>query len=104
MTNLIILVGLDFLPIIFRIFIPLNLRKNMPRKQERDIAKTYSTSQFVAKLCRFADALESGKRFRIQIAGEQISVPSNVVFNIEHERENEMEEIKFQVKWMLNQI
>ena len=71
----------------------------MPKKNERDIEKTYSTSQFVAKLRRFADALESGKRFRIQIAGERISVPEGAVFNIEHEREGKMEEIEFQIKW-----
>lgn len=71
----------------------------MPKKQERDIEKSYSTSQFVAKLRRFADALESGKRFRIQIAGERINVPVDAVFNIEHEREGYMEEIEFQIKW-----
>lgn len=71
----------------------------MPKKLERDIEKTYSTSEFVAKLRRFADALETGKRFRIQIAGERISVPADAVFNIEHEREGAMEEIEFQVKW-----
>ena len=98
LTNLIILVDLDFLPIIFRIFIPLNVRKNISRKQELDIEKTYSTSQFVAKLRRFADALETGERFRIQVAGKRITVPTNALFNIEHERENEMEEIEFQIK------
>ena len=71
----------------------------MPAKQERDIEKFYSNTQFVAKLRRFADALESGKRFRIQIAGERVSVPVGAVCNIEHEREGDMEEIEFQVKW-----
>ena len=71
----------------------------MPKKQERDIEKSYSTAQFVAKLRRFADALESGKRFRIQIAGERISVPADAAFNIEHEREGKSEEIEFQIKW-----
>ena len=71
----------------------------MPKQNKRDIEKTYPTSQFVAKLRRFADALESGKRFRIQIAGERISVPANAAFNIEHEREGSFEEIEFQIKW-----
>ncbi len=71
----------------------------MARKRERDVEKTYATSQFVAKLRRFADALESGKRFRIQVAGERISVPVDALFNIEHEREDGMEEIEFQIKW-----
>lgn len=71
----------------------------MPAKKERDIEKSYSTSQFVAKLRRFADALESCKKYRIQIAGERISVPVGAEFNIEHEREGDTEEIEFQVKW-----
>lgn len=71
----------------------------MPKKRKRDIEKTYSTSQFTAKLRRFADALDSGARFRIQIAGERIRVPADAVFNIEHEREGNMEEIEFQIKW-----
>lgn len=71
----------------------------MPAKKKRDIEKSYATSQFVAKLRRFADALEDGKRFRIQIAGERINVPASAKFNIEHEREGDMEEIEFQIKW-----
>lgn len=75
----------------------------MTGKRARDIEKAYTTSQFVAKLRRFADALESGKRFRIQIAGERISVPAQAHFNIEHEREGKSEEIEFQIKW-LNEV
>jgi amphi-Trp domain-containing protein len=71
----------------------------MAKKTKRDVETTYSTTQFVAKLRRFAHALESGKRFRIQIAGERVSVPAGAFFNIEHEREGGMEEIEFQVKW-----
>lgn len=48
--------------------------------------KIYSTKQFVAKLRRLADALESGKRFQIQIAGERVTVPAGATFNFEHER------------------
>ena len=68
-------------------------------KKDRDVEKAYSTRQFVAKLRRFADALEQGKRFQIQVAGERISVPVDAVFNIEHEREDGEEEIEFQIKW-----
>ncbi|MEO1576763.1 MAG: amphi-Trp domain-containing protein, partial [Pseudomonadota bacterium] len=39
---------------------------------ERDIEKTYPTSEFIAKLRRLADCLESGDAFEIQIAGERI--------------------------------
>ena len=71
----------------------------MSSKEERDIEKAYSTSEFVAKLRRLADSLESGEKFEIQIAGERIYVPVRAEFNIEHEREGSEEEIEFQIKW-----
>ncbi len=66
---------------------------------DRDIEKVYKTSEFVAKLRRLADALESGEKFEIQIAGERIYVPVRAEYNIEHEREGAAEEIEFQIKW-----
>jgi amphi-Trp domain-containing protein len=71
----------------------------MARKSQRDIEKTYSRAQFVTKLRRFADAVESGEAFVIQIAGERVRVPARAVFNIEHERGSDGEEIEFQMKW-----
>ena len=71
----------------------------MKDKRDRDIEKVYSTSEFVAKLRRLADALEKGETFEIQIAGERIYVPVRAEFNIEHEREDDEEEIEFQIKW-----
>jgi amphi-Trp domain-containing protein len=68
-------------------------------KKERDIEKTYSNKEFVAKLRRLSDAVDNGKKFEIQIAGERIYVPVRAEFNIEHEREGLEEEIEFQVKW-----
>ena len=73
----------------------------MPKKVKRDIEKSYTTKQTVAKLWRLADCLEQGRRFQIQIAGERILVPADAVFNIEHERGKTMEEIEFQFKWKL---
>ena len=72
------------------------------KREKRDIEKSYPVNQFVQKLRRLADAIENGKRFQIQIAGERISVPSDAVFNIEHERGKTEEEIEFQLKWKLN--
>ena len=72
---------------------------NKRARAERDIEKVYSTSQFVAKLRRLADALEKGERFKIQIAGQRIYVPARAEFNVEHEREGDEEEIEFQIKW-----
>ena len=69
------------------------------KKKSRDIEKRYTVKQTVAKLRRLADCLETGKRFQIQIANERISVPSDAVFNIEHERSGKSEEVEFQFKW-----
>jgi amphi-Trp domain-containing protein len=73
--------------------------RNMARKPDRDIEKDYPLPEFVDKLRRLADALETGQRFEIQIAGERISVPVRATFNIEHERGEDEEEIEFQIKW-----
>lgn len=67
--------------------------------RKRDIEKAYPVKDFIAKVRRLADALENGKRFRIQVAGERVSIPANVVINIEHERGEAEEEIEFQLKW-----
>lgn len=69
------------------------------RKADRDIEKAYSTKAFVSKLRRLADSLEKGKRFQIQVAGERVAVPTAPAFNIEHEREDGVEEVEFQIKW-----
>ena len=71
----------------------------MTDKPDRDIEKGYPTADFVAKLRRLADCLESGENFEIQVAGERIYVPDRAVFNIEHEREDGAEELEFQIKW-----
>lgn len=71
----------------------------MAAKRDRDIEKAYSVSEFVEKLRRLADCLEEGKAFEIQIAGERIYVPQGAVFNIEHERDGDEQEIEFQLKW-----
>ena len=73
----------------------------MAKKKEWDIEKTYTTKQMVAKLRRLADSLENGKQYKIQIAGEKISIPTKAVFNIEHERGKKTEEVEFQFKWEL---
>lgn len=70
---------------------------------ERDIEKMYSTAEVVAKLRRLADALETGKTFRIQVAGERIRVPARAEFSIEHERGSDEEEVEFQLKWSLDE-
>ena len=63
----------------------------MGEKQDRDIEKVYSTSEFVAKLRRLADALEAGKLVRDPVAGERSTCRPRQ-FNVEHEREGDEEE------------
>ena len=71
----------------------------MSEKQDRDVERVYSTSEFVSKLRRLADSLERDKRFEIQVAGERVYVPARAEFSVEHEREENDEEIEFQLKW-----
>ena len=67
--------------------------------EPRDVERTYRTEEVVAKLRRLADALETGRPFRIQIAGERIHVPARARFSVEHERGDDEEEIEFQLTW-----
>lgn len=71
----------------------------MKSRQEKDAEKEYPKADFVAKLRRLADAIESGSQFEIRIAGERIYVPVRATFTIEHERSDDGEEIEFQIKW-----
>ncbi len=73
----------------------------MNDRSERDVEKNYPLPDFIDKLRRLADALETKQRFQIQIAGERVSVPVRASYNIEHERGDDEEEIEFQVKWKL---
>ncbi len=76
----------------------MTVREERPK---RDIEKNYPARQFVAKLRRLADCIEQGKQFRIQVAGERISIPPTATINIEHERGAEEEEVEFQLKWLI---
>jgi amphi-Trp domain-containing protein len=67
--------------------------------RKRDLTRTYSRTQFAAKLRRLADAIETGKSFTIQVAGERLVIPATVTFNIEHERSGSAEELEFQLLW-----
>ncbi len=69
------------------------------RRRARDLERTYSRAQFVAKLRRLADALERERPFVIQVAGERLHIPAGVAFNIEHERAGGADELEFQLRW-----
>lgn len=66
---------------------------------EKELEKSYSTAEVVAKLRRLADALEEEKTFEIQIAGERISVPPDATVEFEYERQGEDEEVEIELKW-----
>ena len=68
----------------------------------RDVERNYSVREFAAKLRRLADALESDKPFRVQVAGERVRVPRRAEISVEHERGDEEEEIEFQLKWRIS--
>lgn len=72
-------------------------------KSERDVERDYSPAEAAAKLRRLADALEQGKPFRIQVAGERIRVPARARFSVEHEREEGQEEVELQLTWTLEE-
>jgi len=71
----------------------------MKRKADRDVEKSVTGAVFARKLRRLADAVESGRPFRIQVDGESLTVPASAVFGIEHEREGGTEELEFQLRW-----
>ncbi len=70
----------------------------------RDVERAYSNSETAAKLRRLAEAIETGKPFRIQIAGQRIHVPKRARFSVEHERSADEEEVEFQLKWDLADV
>ena len=67
--------------------------------REKDVEKSYSTKEVVAKLRRLADALEEEKTFEIQIAGERIYIPPYATVEFEYEREGEDEAVEIELKW-----
>ncbi len=71
----------------------------MAQRTERDIEKTYSKRQLVAKLRRLAAALEGRRPFTIQVAGERLRIPADAAANIEDERTGARHEQEFQLEW-----
>ena len=67
--------------------------------EDRDLTRGYTRAQFVAKLRRLADAIESERAFTIQVAGERMRIPADAVFNIEYERTGADHELEFQLLW-----
>ena len=68
-------------------------------EDEKEVEKSYSTKDVVAKLRRLADALEEEKTFEIQIAGERIYVPPYASVEFEYARAGDEEEVEIELKW-----
>jgi amphi-Trp domain-containing protein len=71
----------------------------MAAARDRDLERSYTRAQFVAKLRRLADALEAGTPFTIQVASERLRIPADATFNVEHERADGVQELEFQLRW-----
>ena len=73
----------------------------MKKKKSRDIEKAYPRKQFIEKLRRLADALETNEPFSIQVKNERLHIPTSAFggVNIEHERSGKVDELEFQLKW-----
>lgn len=69
------------------------------KKRDRDIERTYSRREFVAKLRRLADAIENETPFTIQVASQRLRIPADALFNIEHEAAGGGHELEFQLRW-----
>ena len=67
--------------------------------KDRDLTRTYTRTQFAAKLRRLADSIEKGRAFTIQVAGERLRIPADATFNVEHERSGGEQELEFQLIW-----
>jgi hypothetical protein len=61
--------------------------------------RTSSPQQFAAKIRPLADAAETGRPLTIHVAGEVLHIPAGAVFNVEHERGADDEEVEFQLRW-----
>jgi len=66
---------------------------------DRDVEKIKSRAKFVATLRRVADAVESQKPVRIQVAGKRFLIPVGAELSVEHEVEGADEEVELQLRW-----
>ena len=66
---------------------------------EKEVEKSYANRDSADKLRRLAEALEEGKAFEIQIAGQRVYVPAHASVEFEYSREGDEEEIEIELKW-----
>ena len=68
-------------------------------KTSRDVERIVNRRQFATKLRRLADSIDNDEPFRIQVAGERVTVPADAQISVEHERSKGVEEIELQFRW-----
>jgi amphi-Trp domain-containing protein len=71
----------------------------MPKKKARDVERIVNRRQFATKLRRLADSIDNDEPFRIQVAGERVTVPAGAAISVEHERTGSEEEVELQFRW-----
>ncbi len=71
----------------------------MDDRIEIEVEKNYRLSAFVEKLRKLADVLEQKKPFVLRFGGERIRIPVDATYHIEYEREDQEQEVEFQIKW-----
>jgi amphi-Trp domain-containing protein len=64
-----------------------------------DVERAYNARETAKKLRRIAEALETGKPFRIQVAGKRIQVPTDAKIEIELQSEENGGEIEIEISW-----
>jgi amphi-Trp domain-containing protein len=68
---------------------------------ERDVTVSRSDKQAIALLRRVADAIESGKSWRVTVDKKVVVVPTAAKFSLEHEVEEGNEQcLELQFKWV----
>ena len=64
-----------------------------------EVEKSYERTEVAAKLRRLAEALEQGKTFEIQVAGNRIYVPADADIAFEYELSEDEAELEVEIKW-----
>lgn len=71
----------------------------LARMADRDVETQVPAERFVELLRRLADAVERGEPFRIQVANQRFTVPATAALQLEHEVEDDEEELALELRW-----
>jgi amphi-Trp domain-containing protein len=76
------------------------MSENEMQEMEIDVERNYTPAQTADKLRRIADAIEAGKSFRLQVAGNRLRVPTDGDVEIEMQTDGDgAGEIEIEIKW-----